>query len=225
MMPTWAEPGRKFDFFVQKSWSFCNSKHCRQNIMTLCYSCYFCVSSILIFFQITMVSFFLTRHDQYFIMFKDSNVFDITNFPFKSKCNNTVAYSANSNYLFSRKKREKKCWNNSLIKSTVYLLIFRQNLINFEGSPNSLTVSGEVLIHFCFDRKYSFLENLVKKNQIGLSWNLATKTKFEYAELYGGVHFFFLRLKTLFLDKFVTKSQNCHFKLKLVSRLIRICRI
>ena len=41
-------------------------------------------------------------------MFKDSNVFEFTNFPFKIKCNDTVVYSANSNYLFSRGKQEKK---------------------------------------------------------------------------------------------------------------------
>ena len=32
-------------------------------------------------------------------MFKDSNVFEFTNFPFKTKYNNTVVYSVNSNYL------------------------------------------------------------------------------------------------------------------------------
>ena len=67
MMPT--EAGQKFDFFVQKSWSFCNSKHFRPNIMTLCCSCYFYIS-IFNFFQIIMVSLFLARHDQYFMMFK-----------------------------------------------------------------------------------------------------------------------------------------------------------
>ena len=43
----------------------------------------------------------LSLHDQHF-MFKDSNVFEFTNFPFKTKYN-TVVYSVNSNYLFSRK--------------------------------------------------------------------------------------------------------------------------
>ena len=42
------------------------------------------------------------------MMFKDSNVFEFTNFPFKIKYNDTVVYSANSNYLFSRGKQEKK---------------------------------------------------------------------------------------------------------------------
>ena len=40
-------------------------------------------------------------------MFKDSNVFEFTNFPFKTKYNNTVVYSVNSNYLFLREKQEK----------------------------------------------------------------------------------------------------------------------
>ena len=69
-MPTRDAAGQKFEFFLQKSWSFCNSKHFRQNIMTLCYLCYFCISSIFNFFQIIMVSLFLARHDQYFMMFK-----------------------------------------------------------------------------------------------------------------------------------------------------------
>ena len=54
-----------------------------------------------------MVSLFLARHGQYFIMFKDSNFFELTNFPFKTKYNKTVVYSVNSNYLFSRGKQEK----------------------------------------------------------------------------------------------------------------------
>ena len=41
-------------------------------------------------------------------MFKDSNVFGFTNFPFKTKYKNTAAYSVNSNYLFSRGKQVKK---------------------------------------------------------------------------------------------------------------------
>ena len=55
--------------------------------------------------------------------------------------NNTVVYSVNSNYLFLRGKQEKNSWINSLIKSTVYLLIFRQNSMNFKGSSNSLMES------------------------------------------------------------------------------------
>ena len=140
-MATWVGAGQKFYFFVQKSWFFCNSKYFSQTIMTPCYSYYFCIFYIFHFFQIIMVSLFLAWHDQYFIMFKDSNVFRFTNFPFKAKYNNTVAYSVNSNYLFSRRKQKKNCWNNSLIKSTVYLLIFRQNSMIFKGSPNSLKES------------------------------------------------------------------------------------
>ena len=74
------------------------------------------------------------------LIFKHLNVFEFTNFPFKTKCNNTVIYSVN-NYLFLRGKQEKNSWNNYLIKSTLYLLIFLQNLMIFEGSPNSLTAS------------------------------------------------------------------------------------
>ena len=40
-----------------------------------------------------MFSLFLTHHDQYLIMFKDSSVFEFTNFPFKTKYNDTVVYS------------------------------------------------------------------------------------------------------------------------------------
>ena len=40
-------------------------------------------------------------------MFKDSNVFEFTNFPFKAKYNNNVAYSVNSDYLFSKGKFSK----------------------------------------------------------------------------------------------------------------------
>ena len=74
-------------------------------------------------------------------MFKDSNVFELPNFKFKTKYNNTVVYSVNSNYLFSRGKQEKKLLKQSLIKSTVYLLIFGQNSMIFKGSPNSLKES------------------------------------------------------------------------------------
>ena len=42
-------------------------------------------------------------------MFKDSNVFEFANFPFKTNYNNTEVYSINSNYLFSRGKQEKNC--------------------------------------------------------------------------------------------------------------------
>ena len=83
----------------------------------------------------------------------------------------------------------------SLIKSTMYLLIFRQNLMIFEGSPNSRQVlfyrrikAGGVLIQRLIrigwvlnleslnpplHRKYSFWANLVHKIKIvSLRWNL-----------------------------------------------------
>ena len=41
-------------------------------------------------------------------MFKDSNVSEFTNFPFKPKYNNTAVYSVNRNYLFSRGEQEQK---------------------------------------------------------------------------------------------------------------------
>ena len=41
-------------------------------------------------------------------MFKGSDAFEFAKFPFKTKYNNTVVYSVNSNYLFSRGKQEKK---------------------------------------------------------------------------------------------------------------------
>ena len=37
-----------------------------------------------------MVSLFLACHDEYFIMFKDSNVFEFTSFSFKTKYNNSA---------------------------------------------------------------------------------------------------------------------------------------
>ena len=55
-----------------------------------------------------MVSPFLASDDQYFIMFKDSNVFEFTNFPFNTNYNNIVVYSVNSNYLFLKEKQKKK---------------------------------------------------------------------------------------------------------------------
>ena len=146
-MLSWVGAGQKLYFFVQKSWFSCNSKYFRQNIVMPCYSCYFCFFYILNFFQIIMVSLFLALHDQYLIMFKDSSVFEFNIFSFQAKYNNTVVFSVNSNYLFSRRKQEKNYCNKSLIKSTVYLLIFRQKSMNFEESPNLLMISyftGEV---------------------------------------------------------------------------------
>ena len=54
-----------------------------------------------------MICLFLVRHDQYFIMFEDSNVVEFTNFRFKTKYNNNIVYSTNSNCLFSMGKQEK----------------------------------------------------------------------------------------------------------------------
>ena len=50
----------------------------------------------------------LAFHDQYSLMFKDSKVFEFTNFSFKRKYNNIAVYSVNSKYLFSRGKQEKQ---------------------------------------------------------------------------------------------------------------------
>ena len=132
---------QKLDFFVQKSWYFCNIKYFSQNIMTPCYSYYFCIFYIFHVFEIIMVSLFLARHDRYFIMFKIQTFLEFTNFPSKRKYNNTALYSVNSTYLLSRGKLEKNCWNISLIKSTVYLLILRQNSMIFKGNLKSLTES------------------------------------------------------------------------------------
>ena len=55
-----------------------------------------------------MVSLFLALYDRYSVMLKDSNVFKFTNFSLKTRFNNTVVYSVNSNCLFSRGKHEKK---------------------------------------------------------------------------------------------------------------------
>ena len=41
------------------------------------------------YFRIFFYFLFLAGHDQYLIMFKDSNVFEFTNFQFKTKYNNT----------------------------------------------------------------------------------------------------------------------------------------
>ena len=74
-------------------------------------------------------------------MFKGSSVFKFTNFSLKKKYNNTVVYSVNGSYLFSTGRQEKKFLKQFLIKSTIYLLIFRQNSMIFKGSLNSLKES------------------------------------------------------------------------------------
>ena len=93
--------------FRIKEMIFCNSKHFNQNIMCCAIDTIFPFFYIFHFFQIIMVSLFLAWHDQYFIMFKDLNVFEFTNFPFKTKYNNNVVYSVNSNYLFLRENKKK----------------------------------------------------------------------------------------------------------------------
>ena len=100
MMPTWAETGQKFDFLSDLS--------IIANIFIKTLLPY-AIHAIFVFLLIILVSLFLARHDQYFVMFKDSNVFELTNFPFKTKYNKTVVYSVDSNYLFSRKKNKKNC--------------------------------------------------------------------------------------------------------------------
>ena len=54
-----------------------------------------------------MVFLFLACHDQYFIMFRDSNIFEFSNFPFKTEHDNTIFFSISSKYLFSRVKKKK----------------------------------------------------------------------------------------------------------------------
>ena len=73
----------KILLFRTKELIFCNSKHFLQKTMTPCYSCHFWIFYIFNLFQIIMLSLFHAYYDQYSIMFKDSNVFEFTNFPFK----------------------------------------------------------------------------------------------------------------------------------------------
>ena len=97
-MPIEVGAGQKIDFL-------CNGKHYRQNIRSCC-SCYFCIFYIFNFFQTLMISLFLAGHDHYLIMFKDSNVFEFTNFLRKTKYNNIETYSVNCNCLFSKRKQK-----------------------------------------------------------------------------------------------------------------------
>ena len=94
--------------FWSKELIFCNSKYFLQKIMTPCYPYHFCIFYIFDFFQIITVSLSLDFYDQCSIMSKDSKVFEFTGFPFKTKYNNTVVYSVNSNCLLSMGKQEKK---------------------------------------------------------------------------------------------------------------------
>ena len=135
MTPTSVVTGQKFAFFVWKSWFFCNSKHFSQNIMMSCCWYYFCIFYIFHFFQIILVSLFLAWNNELFIMFKDSNLAT-----FHSKQNIIILqFILLIAITYSRGENKKKnCCNDSLIKSTIYLLIFCQKLMIFERSPNSL---------------------------------------------------------------------------------------
>ena len=99
----------------------------------------FAFLSIFNFFQTIMVSLFLAGHDQYSIMFKDLNVFEFTNFPFKTKYNSTEYYSVNRNYLFSSIKQEK----------TIVETILRLNLMCiYKYSVKTRWFLKGVLIHW-----------------------------------------------------------------------------
>ena len=107
------------NIFVKSSW--------RYSIHAIFYIYY-----IFNFFQIIMVSLFFARRDQYFIMFKDSNVFQFTNFLFKTKYNTKLLFILLLAIIYSEDKTGKKI---------VEKKIFRQNSMIFEESPNSLTES------------------------------------------------------------------------------------
>ena len=132
---------KNLTFLYKRADFYCTSRNFNQNMM-LCYSIdtIFVFFYILHFFEIIIFSLFLAWLDQYFIMFKDLNIFKFTNFPFKTKYNNAVVYFINTNYSFSRGKQEKKLLK-QFFKTTIYLLIFRQNSMIFKGSPNSLNES------------------------------------------------------------------------------------
>ena len=87
------------------------------------------------FFQIILVSLFLAWNNELFIMFKDSNLPT-----FHSKQNIIILqFILLIAITYSRGENKKKnCCNDSLIKSTICLLIFCQKLMIFERSPNSL---------------------------------------------------------------------------------------
>ena len=102
------------------------------------------ISAFLIFsffFQIIMVSFYFAWHDQYFIMFKDSNVFEFTNFLFKTKYNNSVVYSVKRNYLFWREEQEKNLLKQFLDWIYCAFINIPPKLDVFKGCPNSLKES------------------------------------------------------------------------------------
>ena len=91
-------------------------------------------------FHFFQKSFFFARHDQYFWYCLKTQTF--SNLPiFHSKQIITLLwFILLIATIYTRgEKRKKKCRNNSLMKSAVHLLLLRQNLIIFKGSPNSLT--------------------------------------------------------------------------------------
>ena len=143
-MPAWVGAGQKIDFYV-KTADFCLIVNIsvkilwRHAILVIFAFLHFFIFN---FLQIIMVSLFLSFHDQHFIMFKDSNIYQFTNFPFKTKYNNTVVYFVNSNCLFSKGKQEKKL----LIQLCIYCAFidilpkpFNKQII--EMSSNSLLES------------------------------------------------------------------------------------
>ena len=102
--------------------------------MMPCYWYYFCIFYIFHFFQIIMVSLFLAWQDHYFVMFKYSNVFEFTNFPFKTNYNNTVVY-----FVFLEGKTRKK-----IVETILWL-----NLLSiYQYSPKTWWFLKGVLIHW-----------------------------------------------------------------------------
>ena len=89
---------------------------------------------------------FVARHDQHFIMFKDSHILPFTNFLLKTKHNNTVVFPVNCKYLFSKEKQEKIVEKTLWLNLLCNILNIRQNSMILEGSPDSLT-------EFYFPRK------------------------------------------------------------------------
>ena len=77
----------KISLFRKKELIFCSNKHFLQRIMMPCYSCHFWIFHIFNFFPKSLVSLFLAFYDQFSVRFNDSNVFEFTNFPFKTKYN------------------------------------------------------------------------------------------------------------------------------------------
>ena len=124
--------GRKFNFFIQKSYFFFGIVNI--SVKRLWRPSFFFI--LLFFFQIIMVSPFACW--PWSVHYENSIYF-----PFKTNYVNTEVYSVNSNYFIQEGKitpgkQENYCWSNSLINSTMYILIFCQNSWFFKG----------VLIHY-----------------------------------------------------------------------------